>query len=326
MFLEAEVYDFAFQRQLNLIEMKHIYIIITFVAALIAMAMPARAYEPTVREDRVWENFAYYYDPFDGIFHHSMAKTRFKGTEILNGKEYHKWVKIEEITWKSKAENIINKPDTTLNEETIALMREEDGRIWICLEATPDTLYNDGTPSYRIVSSTESIDTSKILEKILHDFTLNEGDTVRGLVCYSPMAKTGRFEAGGFLHEYEATVINSGFIEICGQPRKKLLNSWGVEIIESIGSHDLSSLARPTVPFEIDSGYGQYEGLNGVYDDKGNKIYGEWIYSVPGQAGISEIETARSTDGRMYDLMGREIRNPAPGTIYIQGGRKLIAR
>ena len=31
-------------------------------------------------------------------------------------------------------------------------------------------------------------------------------------------------------------------------------------------------------------------------------------------------------DTRMYDLMGREIRNPQRGTIYIQDGEKRIAR
>ena len=71
---------------------------------------------------------------------------------------------------------------------------------------------------------------------------------------------------------------------------------------------------------------GQREFLNGVYDAEGNRIFGKWKYSVPANAGISDVVAPVNPDSSIYDLMGREIKEPTPGTVYIQGGRKLIAR
>ena len=48
----------------------------------------------------------------------------------------------------------------------------------------------------------------------------------------------------------------------------------------------------------------------------------EALYSGIGNINAEEPEH----DTRMYDLMGREIRNPQRGTIYIQDGEKRIAR
>ena len=46
------------------------------------------------------------------------------------------------------------------------------------------------------------------------------------------------------------------------------------------------------------------------------------MYSGIGNINAEEPEH----DTRMYDLMGREIRNPQRGAIYIQDGEKRIAR
>lgn len=47
------------------------------------------------------------------------------------------------------------------------------------------------------------------------------------------------------------------------------------------------------------------------------------------QSGVNSavsIKVDEDGTGRMFDLMGREIRNPQPGTIYIMDGRKCVAR
>ena len=43
-------------------------------------------------------------------------------------------------------------------------------------------------------------------------------------------------------------------------------------------------------------------------------------------SGVETITTGLPADGRMYDLMGREIREPRRGTVYIQDGRKKVKR
>ena len=50
------------------------------------------------------------------------------------------------------------------------------------------------------------------------------------------------------------------------------------------------------------------------------------IYGKPPAIESVSIPVDHTSDGRMYDLMGREIRNPLPGTIYIRNGEKHIAR
>ena len=42
------------------------------------------------------------------------------------------------------------------------------------------------------------------------------------------------------------------------------------------------------------------------------------------KSGVETITTNLPADGRMYDLMGREIREPQRGTVYIQDGRKKV--
>ncbi len=58
--------------------------------------------------------------------------------------------------------------------------------------------------------------------------------------------------------------------------------------------------------------------------------YGDFFlkdfYKEAVNAGVSTTESDNNPDSPVYDLMGREIKEPAPGTVYIQGGRKLIAR
>ena len=122
-------------------------------------------------------------------------------------------------------------------------------------------------------------------------------------------------------------VAEIGTVDVNGVDSKyyllKYMDSRDI-IIEGIGPAQ-SSLVRPEVEREMTMA-GQREFLNGVYDGEGNKIFGKWEYSVPANAGISDVIAPVNLDRKMYDLMGREIKEPAPGTVYIQGGRKLIAR
>ena len=56
-------------------------------------------------------------------------------------------------------------------------------------------------------------------------------------------------------------------------------------------------------------------------------------FSKP-SVGVEEIPAEQPSDGvqakpednKMYDLNGREIRNPLPGTVYIQNGEKHVAK
>ena len=51
------------------------------------------------------------------------------------------------------------------------------------------------------------------------------------------------------------------------------------------------------------------------------------VLNFDGQTtGINGIESAVATDAPIYDLQGRRVVQPVSGQLYIQGGRKFIAR
>lgn len=77
--------------------MKRIYILIASVISLIAISVRASAYEPTVREDRVWEYYSEYFSSVTMEVNQAWASFKFDGTADVNGKTYHKWVKFEEV-------------------------------------------------------------------------------------------------------------------------------------------------------------------------------------------------------------------------------------
>lgn len=53
---------------------------------------------------------------------------------------------------------------------------------------------------------------------------------------------------------------------------------------------------------------------------------GEMLWDDPSGVESVEADANQSTDGTIYDLCGRRVVNPLPGTIYIRDGRKYVAR
>ena len=47
----------------------------------------------------------------------------------------------------------------------------------------------------------------------------------------------------------------------------------------------------------------------------------------PGMSQVKELTRAVSgSDAKLYDLMGRSVSNPQPGTIYIRDGKKFVVK
>ena len=71
--------------------------------------------------------------------------------------------------------------------------------------------------------------------------------------------------------------------------------------------------------------------LNNVTDAEGNVIFSAADFDAPAySAGMPEVGfdmgRTQAKDDKKYDLNGREIRNPLPGTVYIQNGEKHVAK
>ena len=66
--------------------------------------------------------------------------------------------------------------------------------------------------------------------------------------------------------------------------------------------------------------------LKEVLDGEGNVIFRYENFGPTNAVEDVLDDVASENDPRMFDLFGREIRDPRPGTIYVQGGRKFVAR
>ena len=66
--------------------------------------------------------------------------------------------------------------------------------------------------------------------------------------------------------------------------------------------------------------------LKEVLDGDGNVIFRYEDFGPTNAVEGIEDDCAAEADTRMFDLFGREIRDPRSGTIYVQGGRKFVAR
>lgn len=109
------------------------------------------------------------------------------------------------------------------------------------------------------------------------------------------------------------------------------MNIDGISLIEGLGTTFNGSLGsytfeRPTCQESwvnterpgIDS------SLVRVYDSEDNLVYGSPFVSGNSADGI-EADAAGS-DATVYDVFGRRVRLTVPGSVYIRGGKKFVAR
>lgn len=96
-------------------------------------------------------------------------------------------------------------------------------------------------------------------------------------------------------------------------------------VVEGIG---ITSMG--TLPYNFHPDHIPEEGCPRLleYRDADGKVIHKFadFSEVTGISGVAETEGDLSEDQRMFDLFGREIRDPQPGTVYVRGGRKFVAR
>ncbi|MDE6410193.1 MAG: hypothetical protein K2K81_08140 [Muribaculaceae bacterium] len=64
--------------------------------------------------------------------------------------------------------------------------------------------------------------------------------------------------------------------------------------------------------------------LMAVIASDGTQIYGDPDYKP--SAGVKEITLEKFKDNKIFNLHGREVSNPLPGSIYIRNGKKFVAK
>ena len=231
-----------------------------------------------IQEGRVWE-----YCVSDVAAHtEKFIRYGFKGITEKYGHTYHNLTDLD-------------------NGSTVALMREEDYRVWILLD--------EGMMDYE---GKDPIEIAPGTEGLLYDFSSGMFDTRKMVYCSTPETEApyGRLY---FIDRKVPHVEIGANDRLVINPTDVLPGGLSVQGVGTLSG----TLCRPS------TGTNRVNiRLNNLYDAEGNIIYkGE------NKAGVEEITAEeRMEDSRMFDLMGREIRNPLPGTVYIQNGKKFIAR
>lgn len=301
---------------------------------LVFVSLTAQAYEPLIREDRVWEYYSY--DDFWRTITHSLSQYQFDGTQEINGKTYHQLKLKDMVSWQETSQT----SETQTVDSVAALLREEEGVVYMLVQ-TPIVMIYDAENQCFVQQKTEENQ-----EVVIYDFTRIQPDD-------SFYASGNRLHANQtselnyvcpMITEYSVVEVNEGSagkiitLQNCGvvgmcvnynfDPVEQFGNDYAnVDVMEGIGNIGAGSFLVPETKCVIEfcNGCLGYNCFNNLYDLEGNVIYKGANVQKP-SSGIESVGADAKTAGKLYDLTGREIRNPQRGAIYIRDGEKRIAR
>ena len=253
----------------------------------------APAYRPLVQEGKTW-NYDLYIDTF-GDTEHQTATLKFGTPEILFGEEYF--------------------PIVDNDEYKVGYMRQTGNKIYTLVDGD---IINE---LYPYPDGEHVLGTGE--EALVCDFSASEG--------YKYMM------SGYPKFLYDVTVTQADKILVNGIIRKRIVVTCNdikedgeIIFVEGIGSNK-GYLCLPQFLAMVHGTGSALVFLNNVTDAEGNVIFTAADFDAPAySAGMPEVgfDTGgtRIVDNKMYDLNGREIRNPLPGTVYILNGEKHVAK
>lgn len=299
-------------------------IILTLMFLLTIMVSFAKVnYEPMIREDRIWEYCLRVGDSSQsskGVF-----KLKFDGTEDRNGKTYHRLV-----CWNAADENPIPK--------TVAYMREETLAVYCLLQQDEVKVYGNGFDlKFPVVENQEIC---------LYQFG-TVGYPEFEEVPHNVPAVTDIYGCAEFNAKLNILPLNAIFKVVhvndadwnvslfYGEDKTYLMDEWldgnpendmaGITVVEGVGNVGRGFLHTPSylgIPIGM--------AFSNVFFLRQTDLYGNTVFDakwLKDQSGVTDIvPQERPKDGKSYDLTGKQVNDPEPGTIYIQDGEKRIAR
>ena len=158
---------------------------------LVFASIAAQAYEPLIREDRVWE-YMEQEGVVNGFFDVRLQQYVFDGTTEIGTILYHNFVRIGVSSWRetlmvddsgnvyveySQAKPFV--PEHTL----IGYMREENGKVYFRNPNTRDYIILNPTTSH-VEEQPATLQEGE--EILLYDFSLNEGDSFWKFIQRNP--------------------------------------------------------------------------------------------------------------------------------------------
>lgn len=285
----------------------------------------AEEYKSMIRYDRVWEHISIHWNDRQ-VYH-----VKFDGTEEINGKTYHRLVAFRKASYDYDSDSQPYLFDVNENYyEHEGYMREEDGKVYTLILKN---VQEDGYADIYLYTPDSSYSDSYIIEeKLLYDFTCKEGESYSGL----------QIESWGEEIDYKVKSIEH--VEIDGEEHRLLrvatYDEWYDEwndyidepIVEGIGIASYGCLTTINFLF-MPSCPCMGHIFNRVLSMDGKVVYRneKGCAEIPvndflGVNGIADIAEQPEIDAPRYDILGRRITSPAPGQLYIQAGKKHIAK
>lgn len=308
-----------------------------------------------ISEDKIWEYVSRWVAE-----NYAIDRYRFDGTQTLNGKTYHCWKRILHAEWHGEKYDGVIPDHASVQEldELDALMREEDGKVYM----------NLGDKWVRIYNSSNTTLGPYVLcndhgEVVLYDFNLKKDDYYKGLVTamwsddamgffqdvISDIQITEEWTLNVCDREYPYYYCESSFIRqalrswddcrmvfyypyrsifLSGESDypiyKEALETSYAQGLGNIGCGTMTRITTSEPVFMTAGWYPFNQYLTRVYDSAGEVIYKLGGTHTPASMRVPRLDP--QSDNRLYDLMGREIRNPQPGTVYIRNGKKYVAK
>ena len=295
---------------------------IAFLFTLLSSTFSASAEEPMslIRQDRVWLCTSLY------LWENTAKYMKFMESKEFMDKTYTRVSTIKKVTWDYGMTNIRIEEDI---DETEAWMREENGKVYLLL---------DGWDYYPYADPATSTD---LYEGLLYDFNAEDGSTYEGISQYRSEDDEGWYREGLYhvsgtgtetVGDVEARSWNVWFSP--DQEESEDIPTLLYRIVEGVGIVDYGCLYYLET-FDHTSGHKFYNGFYCCMDLDGNILYPrDYDEDLPGgglpssvrAVGIDADNGAEACDAPLYDLLGRRISAPVPGQLYIQGGRKHIAK
>ncbi len=252
----------------------------------------------TLRKDRVWVYSVYESYTLSGGESLKDMEVRYDRTEEINGRPYLIY--------------------TSSYGHEFAL-REEHGKIF----------------RHYFDESLDSGDEKPLPadEHLIYDFNLGKGDSFDGIMTRLDVWDLERYpdystaETTYTIADTQALELSDVELKVQWLNGSYLNSNCEYRIVEGVGPFDLGMLAAMMYgPFKAGVGYREHEvDFERLEDMEGNVILTrEDVENAIREARIREVQNGHpASNGKIYDLNGREIRNPEPGTVYIQGGRKM---
>ncbi len=304
--------------------MRKLILTVALAACGCCMAV-ADDYVPMIREGRVWEYEGYFnkYGESGQVLHYM----KFDGTVTVNDKEYHAFGIYNSKFYQTIGES---RSDYTLSREEerngpVWFLREESGRVYVLM-------YGDSAFEY--VWTTGSLPEAEYDEYVLYDFTLEEGSAA----C---LLQWGNKDLAGWMHEtvYQDSEMIDG--ELCKAQSFRFtdsVNEVNTEKMPFYGFGKSIALEGIGITFNGCLPYFCVDMKSSIGDDNSRcpidfswlrsvrNSAGEIIYGQESPAAIPDVMDERQSESDIYDVMGRRVRSTVPGSVYIRGGKKFVAR